>query len=80
MGTGVAVILLSQTNDDGQLRESRTLGMDATKIIKIEFGEGPNERKLKITQRDGVSGVELKVNYKGDIFEFSDAAKQDPEI
>lgn len=78
MTTGVAVILLSQTNDDGKLRESRSLGMDATKILTIEFGEGPHDRKIKITQRDGISGVEIPVSYRGDFFQFADLEHHKP--
>lgn len=72
MQAGLAVVLLSQTNDDGRLRESRTLGMDATKVVTIDFGDSPHTRKLKLTQRDGMSGVEVDVAYNGDFFEFAD--------
>jgi len=71
MTTGLAIFLLSQTNDDGLLRESRTLGMDATKILTIELTDNPRVRMLKIIQRDGISGVNLKCAYNGEFFEFA---------
>jgi len=79
MTLGISVILLSQTNDDGKLRESRSLGMDATKILTIEFGEGPHDRKIKLTQRDGISGVEIPVSYRGDFFQFADLGREPQE-
>lgn len=78
MQTGVCTVLLSQLNDDGKLRESRALGMDATKIITIELDELPTVRKLLLTQRNGVSGVCLKVSYIGDFLRFAELA-EDPE-
>lgn len=72
MQSGIAVILLSQTNDDGKLRESRTLGMDATKIVTIDFGQTASSRKLRLIQRDGMSGIELEVSYNGSFFQFAD--------
>lgn len=79
MQLGLCLVVLSQVNDDGKLRESRALGMDATKIIFIEFDDNPNVRKLKLVQRDGVSGVELKVAYRGDHFQFGDLADDENE-
>lgn len=80
MQTGLCVILLSQVNDDGRLRESRSLGMDATTVVFIELDESPTVRKLRLVQRSGRSGIELRVAYIGEHFLFADLAEDhEPE-
>jgi len=69
----LCVVLLSQVNDDGRLRESRALGMDATKIVFIEFSDEPGVRTLRLIQRDGPS-EKFDVAYLGDRFQFADLA------
>lgn len=76
MQEGICIILLSQVNDDGRLRESRSLGMDATKIVFIELDEKPTVRKLKLVQRNGRSGIEIRVAYIGEHFQFADLAEE----
>jgi replicative DNA helicase len=71
----LCVILLSQVNDDGRLRESRALGMDATKIIFIEWADDPGVRTLRLVQRDGPSD-KFDVAYLGDRFRFADLAEE----
>lgn len=75
MQLGLCVVLLSQVNDDGKLRESRALGMDATTVVFIEFDKDPGVRKLRLVQRNGKSGIELKVAYVGEHFQFADLAE-----
>jgi replicative DNA helicase len=75
MQLGLCVVLLSQVNDDGKLRESRALGMDATTVVFIEFDKNPGIRKLRLVQRSGKSGIELKVAYVGEHFQFADLAE-----
>jgi len=71
----ICIVLLSQVNDDGKLRESRSLGMDATTVVFIEFADDPGVRKLRLVQRNGRSGVELQVAYVGEHFQFADLAR-----
>lgn len=73
MQLNLCIILLSQLNDDGRLRESRALGMDATKIVFIEFTDEPGVRTLRLVQRDGPSD-KFDVAYLGDRFQFADLA------
>lgn len=49
----LCVVVLSQLNDDGKLRESRKLGMDATVIAMIEPDDEEGVRRLKLVQRAG---------------------------
>lgn len=77
MQQDICIILLSQVNDDGRLRESRSLGMDATKIVFIEFDDKPTVRKLKLVQRNGRSGIDLRVSYNGEHFQFADLDERD---
>jgi replicative DNA helicase len=79
MQLGLCFIVLSQVNDDGKLRESRALGMDATTVVFIEFDKNPNVRNLRLVQRSGKSGIELRVAYKGEHFLFADLAPGDEE-
>ena len=72
----LCIVLLSQVNDDGRLRESRALGMDATKIVFIEFTDEPGVRTLRLVQRDGPS-EKFDVAYLGDRFRFADLAQSD---
>ena len=47
-------VVLSQLNDDGKLRESRRIGMDATVIAIIEDEEDePKVKRVKLVQRGG---------------------------
>lgn len=76
MQQDICIILLSQVNDDGRLRESRSLGMDATKIVFIELDEKPTVRKLRLVQRNGRSGIDIRVAYIGEHFQFADLAEE----
>lgn len=79
MQHGLCFIVLSQVNDDGKLRESRALGMDATTVVFIEFDKKPGVRKLRLVQRNGKSGIELRVAYVGEHFLFGDLAEDEQE-
>lgn len=70
----LCVILLSQLNDEGKLRESRRLGQDATTIVFIEpDGENEGVRRLRLVQRNG-RRCSIRVAYIGDRFRFADLA------
>lgn len=71
MKLDLCVVLLSQVNDDGRLRESRSLGMDATKIVFIELTDEPGTRGLRLVQRDGPACT-IEVAYIGDKFRFAE--------
>jgi replicative DNA helicase len=75
MKLDLCVVLLSQVNDDGRLRESRSLGMDATKIIYIELRDEPGVRGLRLVQRDGPACT-IEVAYVGDKFRFADLTEE----
>ncbi len=69
METKVPIILLSQLNEQGRSRESRSLEQDTTANWNIVFDdEEPNERMITIPyQRNGESGIQFKVAFLGAI-------------
>ena len=46
MELNVPVLALSQLNDDGKLRESRSIGQDADSVWKLEI-DGEREPKIQ---------------------------------
>jgi replicative DNA helicase len=63
-------VVLSQLNDDGKLRESRRIGMDATVIAIIEDEEDePKVKRLKLIQRGGRKCT-VRLAYRGDFMRF----------
>ena len=82
----LCVVVLSQLNDDGKLRESRRLGMDATVIAVLEDEEDePKVKRLKLIQRNGRKCT-IRLAYRGEFMRFdslpdgeSYPAAQDPE-
>jgi replicative DNA helicase len=58
----VPVITASQLNDDGRLRESRAIGMDADVVLIIQ----PDERDIALVKnRNGERGVRLPLAMNG---------------
>ena len=82
----LCVVVLSQLNDDGKLRESRRLGMDATVIAVLEDEEDePKVKRLKLIQRNGRKCT-IRLAYRGEFMRFdslpdgeSYPAAQDPD-
>jgi len=72
----LAVIALSQLNDDGELRECRALGMDATVQVTIELTKEPGARKLRLRQRQGKTGIAVNVAFLGDTFQWHPLADE----
>ena len=63
-------VVLSQLNDDGKLRESRRIGMDATVIAIIEDEEDePKVKRVKLIQRGGRKCT-VRLAYRGDFMRF----------
>ncbi len=74
---GLAVIALAQLNDDGELRECRAIGMDATVQVTIEMCEDePGARLLRLRQRQGKTGVVVPVVFNGETFEWHPLAHE----
>ncbi len=74
---GLAVIALAQLNDDGELRECRAIGMDATVQVTIEMCEDePGARLLRLRQRQGKTGVAVPVVFNGETFEWHPLAHE----
>jgi len=65
MKLGVAVIALSQVNEDGRARESRAIEHDMDKMIFVEREDGATLGEVKLRQRLGRSGTggEIKLVY-----------------
>lgn len=63
------VLLLSQLNDDGKLRESRALGQDANAVLAIE-GEDGNMKVRVVAARSAPTGTEHPLTWKPSITRF----------
>lgn len=76
----VPVILLSQLNDEGRLRESRAIGQDADIVLKIEPVEGnEDQRRLEVVKhRNGPRG-KILLQFHGDTTTFSEISEQPEE-
>lgn len=69
----LAVISLSQLNDDGLLRESRAIGQDADNVIIIDVPDNGNgcDRTLRIIkQRNGPPDLRIQVKFFGQYMRF----------
>ena len=79
METGVAILLLSQVNKDGEAFESKTLENDATALWLVEHDEddpGSKDRKIRIpVQRNGESGIDFDIAFFGEIARAENLAK-----
>jgi replicative DNA helicase len=66
-----AVILLSQLNEDGKLRESRALGQDANCVLFLE-GDEKDKRTVRVgAARSAPSGVEIELDWRPQFTRFS---------
>ncbi len=79
MELNIPVIVLSQLNDDGKLRESRAIGQDADSVWKISVtGERePKTQPVKLVvekNREGATGS-VDLIFKKDIQRFESAVK-----
>jgi len=75
------VILLSQLNDDGKLRESRSLGFDADIVLTLSVpeseeteGEKDETRRMLFfgKNRDGARGITISYRFNGPTFTFTE--------
>jgi replicative DNA helicase len=73
------VMILSQLNDDGKLRESRAIGMDGNVVLKLDTPDpenAPNERDLWICkQREGPRNVPVPLTFIPHFTRFVDRIK-----
>jgi len=71
----IPVVVLSQLNDQGYLRESRAIGHDADTVINIEDGDSEDafERNVVLVKnRNGRCGEKVKLNFYGEFMTFED--------
>lgn len=67
----IAMIMLVQLNEDGQVRESRAPGMDCTCHIRIEPGKEDGQKWARIVyQRNGPSNVSIPLAHIGQFLRF----------
>lgn len=71
---GITVMALSQVNDDGNIFDSRAIGFDADKIIKISHAEGGDSWLTVAKNRKGPTGL-VKVVFIRDFAKFESAAR-----
>jgi replicative DNA helicase len=76
----VTVIALSQLNEFGKMRESRSISQDADIILKIEpEGDSEHFRNVIIDKnRDGARGKKFPVTFEGQYVTFTDAPVDRP--
>jgi replicative DNA helicase len=71
----IAILMLVQLNEDGQVRESRAPGMDCTAHIRIEPGKEEGQKWARIVyQRNGPSNVGIPLSHIGQFLRFEPAA------
>lgn len=77
----IGMIMLVQLNEDGQVRESRSPGMDCTAHIRIEPGEEEGLKWARIVyQRNGPSNVGVPLKHFGQFVRFEQGtARPEPE-
>jgi replicative DNA helicase len=71
----IPVIGISQLNDTGQLRESRTIGHHADGVLKLDPSESDEEGIVDITivkMRNGPRGKRFPVRFDGQFMQFRD--------
>lgn len=75
MELNVAILMLVQLNEDGQVRESRSPGMDCTAHIRIEPGDEDGKKFARIVyQRNGPSNVGIPLTHIGQFLRFEASA------
>lgn len=76
----LAIILLSQVNEDGQSRESRSLEQDCTAKWMIEHADNQNVRLFRIPfQRNAASAVKFRLTFHGHLARVLNYAGPDTE-
>jgi replicative DNA helicase len=71
----IPLIGISQLNDTGQLRESRTIGHHADGVLKLDPSESEEEGTVDITivkMRNGPRGKRIPVRFDGQFMQFRD--------
>lgn len=77
----IAILMLVQLNEDGQVRESRSPGMDCTAHIRIEPGEQEGFKWARIVyQRNGPSNVGIPLAHVGHFLRFEPAVPPEEPI
>jgi len=72
----LAMIVLVQLNEDGQVRESRSPGMDCTAHIRIEPGDEEGLKWARVVyQRNGPSNVGIPLTHIGHLLRFSPSTR-----
>jgi hypothetical protein len=80
MELNIGMIVLVQLNEDGQVRESRSPGMDCTAHIRIEPGEEEGEKWARIVyQRNGPSNVGVPLVHLGQYLRFEAGTHAEPK-
>jgi len=74
----VPIIVLSQLNDDGKLRESRAIGQDADGVWMLEENERGHTLWIR-KQRNGPRNVGIQLAFLADYTRFESAAKVSDE-
>jgi hypothetical protein len=78
---GIVVVALSQLNDNGELRESRSLGMDANIVLKIIVDKASQEREILVEmQRSGSSNVFAPCEYIAELTLFKSRDENSPPM
>jgi len=78
---GIVIIALSQLNDNGELRESRSLGMDANIVLKIIVDKASQEREILVEmQRSGSSNVFAPCEYIAELTLFKSRDENSPPM
>jgi replicative DNA helicase len=77
MDLDLSVVALTQLNDDGRVRESRTITHDASIFLTINEPDQPkvpcDKEIVVLKNRDGQSGYHIPVNFDGDLMTFTEA-------
>lgn len=80
MELNIAIVMLVQLNEDGQVRESRSPGMDCTAHIRIEPGKEEGEKWARIVyQRNGPANVGVPLTHLGQFVRFEAGTHEEPE-
>lgn len=74
----IGIVVLIQLNEDGQVRESRSPGMDCTAHIRIEPGKTESEKWARIVyQRNGPSNVGVPLTHLGQFLRFEQGTERE---